>query len=708
MRDIDSTVNFMKDLLKHESSSRSGTASPAYSASAGASKDALLYKHSDEVPSTYKPSSRHLDRKSVRYAGEDSDAGLKDIRRKLENTSSMLEKSAEKSAVDEELEEEIETLQYRVKRIQEDIEYTSKGRRTAEKDEERRKLERELLFLMHEKLPELERRQERRREEKAMEERAGVRRRDARNKTHGRFDDRDRDRDEYERYRGTYDRDRDRSRERDRYDYDRDPRDRSRDRSRDRYDRYDRDRRDDRDRYDHERPRSPTGARSPPPAPPPPSASATASAPPPPPAPTSSSSVPSTKNMTPEERKAYIREQAQRRIQERLKALGVSSEDKEEEVDTSVQDRLEKEKQEAEEKSRKAEEAQKERDEARKRRLAEAGGGAAEPKSEEKPAEPAAPPLKSAMKKPAAPPPAPTPRNKAAPVPPPSRAHAAAPAAPPAAPTPPPLSLLRLNPRKMTLKSSNSDVKRKPLPKPKPSVERGWKLCRGKRKRNEGRKRLCLQLGKTGALGPVRFHLRPKHPRRKLDHLLLLLRLPPHPPLLHLPRNLRLLTTRSESRVLPLVLLLRPQPLLVASIPSSNRPPLPLHHLLLLLSRLHPHLLLLLLPRPPHHQPLPPSSLLGPPDLLLASPNGRTSPRNKSTNLTLPTTSILLLVLVVKAWLRLCSVTLWVVHLLLLLVQAPPPLKRQRSLLRHLLTSAAETLSKEGMHCCRPFRVVPS
>ncbi|WVF66967.1 hypothetical protein IAT40_001710 [Kwoniella sp. CBS 6097] len=437
MRDIDTTVNFMKDLLRHEASSRSNTSSPSYGGNTpgAASKDALMYKHSDDLPSTYKPSSRHLDRKSVRYAGEDPDAGLKDIRRKLQNTSSLLEKSNEKSVEDEELEEEIETLQYRVKRIQEDIEYTSKGRRTSEKDEERRKLERELLYLMHEKLPELERKQERRQEEKAMEERAGVRRRDERNQTHSRYDyrdDRDRDRDEYDRdrHRGTFDRDRER--ERDRYD-DRDRYDRDRRDSRDRdYDRYDRDR-----RVSYDRPRSPPSTRSPPPAPPPASIAAASAAPPPPPAP-AQAAAPSTKNMTPEERKAYIREQAQKRINDRLRALGVDTPSSNEpEVDTSVQDRLEKEKQEAEEKSKQAEAEQAARDEARKRRLAEAGGGtgaqdaqpASAPSAPAAPAPPSPSPLKSAMKKPAAPPPAPHSRAKVPPAPPASR-HGAAPPAP--------------------------------------------------------------------------------------------------------------------------------------------------------------------------------------------------------------------------------------------------------------------------------------
>ena len=139
MRDIDTTVNFMRDLLKHDASSRSNTSSPSYGAtpvSAAQSKDATMYKHDDSRSATYKPSSRHLDRKSVRYAGEDSSADIGDIRRQLQNTSALLDKSnadsMRRSAEDEELEAEIDDLKYKVKRIQEDIEYVSKGRRKAE------------------------------------------------------------------------------------------------------------------------------------------------------------------------------------------------------------------------------------------------------------------------------------------------------------------------------------------------------------------------------------------------------------------------------------------------------------------------------------------------------------------------------------------------------------------------------------------------
>jgi len=422
MRDIDTTVNFMRDLLKHESTTRSDASSPAYGAapSAAQSKDAVGYKHDDtRSGSTYKPSSRHLDRKSVRYAGEESGAEIGDLRRQLQNTSALLDKSnadyERKSDEDERLEQEVDDLKYRVKRLQEDIDYVSKGRRSAEKDEERRKLEREVLFLMHEKLPELERRQQQREDEKKMEERAGVRARDRRNDTHGRYDDRDREsKDDHAWLRGSYDRER------------RDSRDRSRDRDQYRRDERDRDfeRRDSRDR-DY-RPRSPPASRTPPPAPSP-AAAAAAAAPPPvaPPKPTSAAAVPNTKNMTPEERTAFIREQAQRRIQDRLRALGVESAPSPDTpvVDKSVEERLAQEKKEAEERSKTADEEQKAREAARQARL---NGG--NPIKDETPKSPEP---KSILKGNKAAPPPPVSRGKQPPKPPAPRSTPSVPSAPP-------------------------------------------------------------------------------------------------------------------------------------------------------------------------------------------------------------------------------------------------------------------------------------
>ncbi|KAL7419920.1 hypothetical protein Q5752_005838 [Cryptotrichosporon argae] len=418
MRDIDSTVNFMRDLLKHDSTSRSNTASPAYGSSAygASSKDAKVYKHDDSAPTSYKPASRHIDRKSVRYAGEDASADIGDIRRELTNTSMMLDKSASerarRSVEDEELEQDIEDLKHRVRRLKEDLEYLGKGRQTEAKAEEQRKAERELLYLMHEKLPELERRQARRDEEKRMDERSESRLRDKRNDRFGRFDARDDDRDDDKGWlRGTYDRD------------DRKHRDRDYDRNRDYDRRGSRDR--SRDRYDHDRrPRTPPAEREAPPAPSAPAPASTSVPPVPPPAPAAQP----TKKMTPEERSAFIREQAQRRIQERLRALGVESAPEPAAVDTSVQERLERERKEAEAKAASAEAEQQAREEARRKRLEGAGD-----KTEA--AAPASPALRSALKKPPAPaprakapPPAPTPRTQQAPAAPPAPAAPAAPA----------------------------------------------------------------------------------------------------------------------------------------------------------------------------------------------------------------------------------------------------------------------------------------
>ncbi|TXT04229.1 hypothetical protein VHUM_04227 [Vanrija humicola] len=457
MKDIDSTVNFMKDLLKHESNTRSDNSSPVYGsshASAAGSKDAKVYKHNDQAAGTYRSSSRHLDRKAVRYAGEESGAEISDLRRQLQNASDSLDASSKeqsrKTEEDEEIEAEIEDVSRRVRRINEDLEYVSKGRRTQDKDEEKRKLERELLFLMHEKLPELERRQQRREEEKRMEERAGLRARDKRNDTHGRYggggSGRDDDRDWL---RGSYDRDnRDRSRDRsrDRYDYDRrgsqsrdydrydrdrdnrDNRDRERDHDRD-YDRRrggDDDRRrgsyDDRDRRDRD---VHDLAKARPPPSPPKTASPKPEAPKAAPAPAKPAAKPWAK-MTAEERAA----EARRRVAERQAALGIAPAEDAGAADDTVEARLARERQEAEEKAKAADKEHEAREEARRQRLAAVTGG-----------DDAAPAAAPAAPTPPAPPAAKTPTKKPPPVAPVRKAHAPPPApsprAAPPAPAPP-------------------------------------------------------------------------------------------------------------------------------------------------------------------------------------------------------------------------------------------------------------------------------
>lgn len=429
MRDIDSTVDFVKDLLKNDNSAR---ASPSidlpgtFSAGRGAKqpKDASVYKHDDSRATGYKSSARHLDRKQVRYEGEDKDEELGSIRRDLENSSKVLDRTAvehaERTEEDERLEQELDDLKYRVRRVKDDIEYVSRGKRSDDKDEERRKLERELLYLMHDRLPEVEKKIEEREERKRKEARDGIRARDKRNETYGRYRDRDDDRD----------RDRDYGR-RDRYEDDRYRRG-SRETSRER-----RGSRGEYESYSSRRPISPPPRERTPPATPAAPRDAVHSPPPAPPAPTSvRAAVPSTKSMTPEERTAFIRQQAQERLAARMRALGMAAPEDvpSSSVDQSVEERLAREKKEAEEKALQAEKQQEEREASRKARLQQAGGGA--PESPAAPATPtsAAPPtpLKSAMKKAPAPPP---PKPRTAPSS--SAVPKAAPPAPAAAPVAP-------------------------------------------------------------------------------------------------------------------------------------------------------------------------------------------------------------------------------------------------------------------------------
>lgn len=402
MRDIDSTVDFVKDLIKNDSSSR---ASPSIDLPGTYSNqrnkkpnDVSVYKHDDSRASGYKSSARHLDRKQVRYEGEDKGDELDSIRRDLENSSKVLDKSAadfaQRTEEDERLEQELDDLKYRVRRVKDDIEYVSRGKRTDDKDEERRKLERELLYLMHDRLPEVEKKIEAREEEKRRETRDGIRARDKRNESYGRYREHDHNRDR------DYDRSDSYSR-RDRYDDDH-------------YRRRDRD--DSRERYSSRRPISPPlRERTPPPPPEAPRKDPVAAPPPAPPAPTSTkSSAAATKNMSAEERSAFIRQQAQERLAARMRALGMAPPEdsgSDNKVDSSVEERLAREKKEAEEKARQAEKQQEEREAARKARLEQAGGG-----SESRPPAPPAP-IKSAMKKAAPPPPKPRSTPSAASIP---------------------------------------------------------------------------------------------------------------------------------------------------------------------------------------------------------------------------------------------------------------------------------------------------
>ncbi|KAI0294656.1 hypothetical protein B0F90DRAFT_1755296 [Multifurca ochricompacta] len=463
-RDLDTSVNFVKTLLQNEPSrarSPSGLDIPVsrlpnrslHSSSApgaGGRQDATVYKHTDEEPAGgyYTPRSRHLDRSAVRAtADRDSPAAdLNDMKRQLENTARMLDRVTEESSLrtaeDDALDREMSDLKWKVKRVQEDLEYASRGPRSFRADEERRRLERELLELMHERIPAVKQKLAEREERHARQKREWDRERDRRNETFGRFDDRDRDGDRYggsysrnddrDRYGSNYDRDRDRDRDyRDDHsrDFDRDRPYRDRSRSRER-------------NYDRDRQRSPPVAvRSPPPPPPPPAAAPvnTASKPPPVPLVPTKSPAPNLKNMTAEERRAFIQAEAQRRTAERMAAMGLSapapSTTPKPTLDTSTEDRLAREKKEAEEKARAAEEAVAERARQRDERLKnERVGGTSTP---------ASPAATSQLSPAAVTPKVPPPVKPRAPAPPPPRkpgigAVARSPAAPaPPKPSPP-------------------------------------------------------------------------------------------------------------------------------------------------------------------------------------------------------------------------------------------------------------------------------
>ena len=476
-RDLDRSVDFLKDILKNETRTRSpGNFDDPISKlptrsfhsdtarGAGGRQDATVYKHNDDhTPpgGVYQPRSRHIDRDTVRTRSDDPTDDLSVMKRQLENTAKMLDRTTEENAArtreDDELEREMSDLRYRIKRLQDDLDYVSRGPRSYAKDDERRKLERELLHLMHEKLPDLEKRIEENQARKDKEKREQIKDRDRRNDRSGRFSDRDdeysRRYDDEDRYRGSYSRDRSRERDRPRDDYDRRDYDR-RDRNRD----FDRSRDDDRNR-DYRRP--PQDTRSPPPPPPNPPSNSISQPPPAPPPP--SSTPANMAKMTKEERQAYIKAEAQRQIQERMKALGVTTSASTPSIDSSVVDRLAQEKKEAEEKARAAEKAEEERARARQERLANEKA-IKEGKNLEQPSPAPAPtPTVSSPAKPPAPPP---PKSRARPPPPPTKPSR--PAAPPA-PTPP------------VLATSEPP----PPPQPDPEEERIKRLEEESRKRRE-------------------------------------------------------------------------------------------------------------------------------------------------------------------------------------------------------------------------------
>ena len=488
-RDLNQSVDFLKDILKNETRTRSpGNFDDPISKlptrsfhsdtgrGAGGRQDATVYKHNDDhTPpgGVYQPRSRHIDRDTVRTRSDDPTDDLSVMKRQLENTAKMLDRTTEENAArtreDDELEREMSDLRYRIKRLQDDLDYVSRGPRSYAKDDERRKLERELLHLMHEKLPDLEKRIEENQARKDKEKREQTRDRDRRNDRFGRFSNRDneysRRYDDEDRYRSSYGEDRSRERDRPRDDYDRRDYDR-RDRDRD----FDRSRDDDRD-SDYRRP-PPQDTRTPPPPPPNPPSNSVSQLPPAPPPP--SSTPANMAKMTKEERQAYIKAEAQRQIQERMKALGVTTSASTPSIDSSIADRLAQEKKEAEEKAKAAERAEEERARARQERLANEKaikeGKTLEPPSLAPAPDPPAPTISSPMK-----PPAPPPKTRARPPPPPTKSSR--PSAPPAPTAPAPVI-----------------SEPPPPPQPDPEEERIRRLEEESRKRREAMQARILAL----------------------------------------------------------------------------------------------------------------------------------------------------------------------------------------------------------------------
>jgi len=456
-RDLDTSVNFLKDILKNDNRARSPSAldmpvsrlkersftSPSATLTQqGGRQDATVYKHEDIEPpgGFYQPRSRHVDRSTVRSRADDAAPASSDIasmKRQLFNAQKLLDDSLSSERDSDQLDQEIEDLHYRIANLQDELEDVSRGPRTLAKDERRRRLQRDLMKLEHEELPELERKVKDREARREREKRGWARDRDRRNDRFGRFAGDDSD----------YERERQREHDRE-WSYRDDDRDRDRDRARERSYRDD----------DRDRDRglgSSSAARSPPPAPSPaPPSTTRVSTPPSAVSPTiapgtSRSPAPQLKSMSAEERQAYIRAEAKRRLEARMQALGVSSpvsavsgtstaqSPTGSGLDTAVEDRLAQEKREAEDKAREAEKQAAERERLRKEKLdaeraiKDGRGGVLTPTPTSTAPAPSPGPVPTPTSVPT-PRPAPTPTAplaKAAPPPPKSRA---------AAPPPPP------------------------------------------------------------------------------------------------------------------------------------------------------------------------------------------------------------------------------------------------------------------------------
>ncbi|KAK4702019.1 hypothetical protein P7C70_g4201, partial [Phenoliferia sp. Uapishka_3] len=222
-RDLNDSVGFLQNLLKNDNHSRStnldgGLDSRAKArtlhgtAAAPNRKDATVYRHDDGADTVYKSKSRHIDRDAVTYSGSGRGtptSELEQLKRDLNKGKSLVEQSRGGDDEEDDLKDELRSLKRKIQRLNDDLEDNIRsGRRTAAKDDERRKFERELLRLEHEDLPALQRKLEDKERDKRRDTQKYALERDSRNSEH-----------EYGRRGASSYSTRDRSRSRDRNDY---------------------------------------------------------------------------------------------------------------------------------------------------------------------------------------------------------------------------------------------------------------------------------------------------------------------------------------------------------------------------------------------------------------------------------------------------------------------------------------------------------
>ena len=140
-RDLSESVDFLKDLLRDDRNVRNATAlnlpepgsnrDTAYTKARSfrqnpveaRNNDAATYKHQDSDSAGYRSRSRYLERKDVRFDGQSAADDISEMKRQLERTQRMLERTDVSADEDHELEREMEDVRYSIRRLQDDIEY---------------------------------------------------------------------------------------------------------------------------------------------------------------------------------------------------------------------------------------------------------------------------------------------------------------------------------------------------------------------------------------------------------------------------------------------------------------------------------------------------------------------------------------------------------------------------------------------------------